>query len=97
MMFFFVFLYFTFVLDDPSFNDLIKEAETAIDAGVYPTRIYQRSSGSYFVKNVEGKTIGVFKPKDEEPYGRLNPKWTKWMHRICCPCCFGRLVGFFIL
>ena len=21
----------------------------------------------------------------EEPYGRLNPKWTKWMHRMCCP------------
>ncbi|KAG1658850.1 Phosphatidylinositol 4-kinase type 2-beta [Nymphon striatum] len=36
------------------------------------------------------KTIAVFKPKDEEPYGRLNPKWTKWMHKLCCPCCFGR-------
>lgn len=23
----------------------------------------------------------MFKPKDEEPYGRLNPKWTKWLHR----------------
>ena len=34
--------------------------------------------------------IAVFKPKDEEPYGQLNPKWTKWMHKICCPCCFGR-------
>jgi phosphatidylinositol 4-kinase type 2 len=32
----------------------------------------------------------VFKPKDEEPYGRLNPKWTKWLHKLCCPCCFGR-------
>jgi len=76
--------------DDPTFNDLIREAETAIDQGTYPTRIYQGSSGSYFVKNVDGKTIGVFKPKNEEPYGRLNPKWTKWMHRMCCPCCFGR-------
>lgn len=35
-------------------------------------------------------TIGVFKPKNEEPYGQLNPKWTKWMHKVCCPCCFGR-------
>ena len=57
------------------------KAEAAIEAGVYPTRIYQGSSGSYFVKNPEGKTIGVFKPKDEEPYGRLNPKWTKFWHR----------------
>lgn len=36
------------------------------------------------------KFLGVFKPKDEEPYGHLNPKWTKWMHKLCCPCCFGR-------
>ena len=34
--------------------------------------------------------MGVFKPKDEEPYGRLNPKWTKWLHSLCCPCLFGR-------
>lgn len=32
----------------------------------------------------------MFKPKDEEPYGHLNPKWTKWLHKTCCPCCFGR-------
>ena len=36
------------------------------------------------------RTVGVFKPKNEEPYGHLNPKWTKWMHKTCCPCCFGR-------
>jgi len=76
--------------DDPAFTELIRTAENAIDQGVDPVRIYQGSSGSYFVKNTQGKTIGVFKPKDEEPYGRLNPKWTKWMHRMCCPCCFGR-------
>jgi len=76
--------------NDPEFTELIRQAELAVDQGVYPTRIYQGSSGSYFVRNVEGETIGVFKPKDEEPYGRLNPKWTKWMHRMCCPCCFGR-------
>ena len=69
---------------------MIRSAELAIDNGIYPQRIYQGSSGSYFVKNSDGKTIGVFKPKDEEPYGRLNPKWTKWMHKMCCPCCFGR-------
>lgn len=76
--------------DDPQFSDLIWQAEVAIDNGIYPERIYQGSSGSYFVKNAGNKVIGVFKPKDEEPYGRLNPKWTKWMHKLCCPCCFGR-------
>jgi len=40
--------------------------------------------------HVVQKTVGVFKPKDEEPYGQLNPKWTKWMQKMCCPCCFGR-------
>ncbi|KAI5706231.1 hypothetical protein M8J76_013553 [Diaphorina citri] len=76
--------------DDPGFTELVRQAEIAIDNGIFPERIYQGSSGSYFVKNPTGKKIGVFKPKDEEPYGRLNPKWTKWMHKLCCPCCFGR-------
>ncbi|CAK9807456.1 Phosphatidylinositol 4-kinase type 2-beta [Anthophora quadrimaculata] len=76
--------------DDPQFSELVWQAELAIDNGIFPERIYQGSSGSYFVKNPTGKIIGVFKPKDEEPYGRLNPKWTKWMHKLCCPCCFGR-------
>lgn len=34
--------------------------------------------------------MGVFKPKNEEPYGHLNPKWTKWIHKNLFPCCFGR-------
>lgn len=76
--------------DDPQFSELVWQAECAIDNGISPERIYQGSSGSYFVKNSAGKIISVFKPKDEEPYGRLNPKWTKWMHKLCCPCCFGR-------
>ncbi|XP_076028242.1 phosphatidylinositol 4-kinase II alpha isoform X7 [Oratosquilla oratoria] len=76
--------------DDPHFTDLVRQAEIAIENGIYPERISQGSSGSYFVKNSNGKIIGVFKPKDEEPYGRLNPKWTKWLHKVCCPCCFGR-------
>uniref|UniRef100_A0A182N6Q5 Phosphatidylinositol 4-kinase type 2 n=1 Tax=Anopheles dirus TaxID=7168 RepID=A0A182N6Q5_9DIPT len=67
------------ISDDPHFSDLVYSAEIAIDAGIYPERIYQGSS-----------VVAVFKPKDEEPYGRLNPKWTKWMHKLCCPCCFGR-------
>lgn len=76
--------------NDPDFNTIIRAAENAIDSGVYPERIYQGSSGSYFVHDKDQKIIGVFKPKNEEPYGHLNPKWTKWMHKTCCPCCFGR-------
>ncbi|KAI9595922.1 phosphatidylinositol 3 and 4-kinase-domain-containing protein [Syncephalis fuscata] len=36
------------------------------------------------------QVVGIFKPKNEEPYGHLNPKWTKWLHRNCFPCFFGR-------
>ncbi|XP_048797976.1 phosphatidylinositol 4-kinase type 2-beta isoform X1 [Lagopus muta] len=79
----------TFV-DDPEFAEIVMRAEQAIECGVLPERISQGSSGSYFVKDSKGKTIGVFKPKSEEPYGHLNPKWTKYFHKICCPCCFGR-------
>ncbi|CAF1552507.1 unnamed protein product [Adineta steineri] len=75
---------------DEEYIDIVKQAERAIDGGILPVRIAAGSSGSYFVRNLEGKTIGVFKPKDEEPYGRFNPKWTKWLHKTLCPCCFGR-------
>ncbi|CAI5679222.1 phosphatidylinositol 4-kinase type 2-beta [Oreochromis niloticus] len=76
--------------EDPEFYDIIQRAEQAIESGVFPERISQGSSGSYFVKDPKGKIIGVFKPKSEEPYGHLNPKWTKYFHKLCCPCCFGR-------
>ncbi|XP_053560059.1 phosphatidylinositol 4-kinase type 2-beta isoform X2 [Bombina bombina] len=78
------------ILDDGEFADIIHRAEQAIECGVFPERISQGSSGSYFVKDPKEKIIGVFKPKSEEPYGHLNPKWTKYFHKICCPCCFGR-------
>ena len=76
--------------DDPEFYKLVVEAERAIEEGILPERIYQGSSGSYFVRSRDNLTIGVFKPKNEEPYGHLNPKWTKWMQKMCFPCCFGR-------
>lgn len=39
--------------DDPHFQEIVRIAERAIENGVYPERIYQGSSGSYFVKNME--------------------------------------------
>ncbi|XP_003226170.1 phosphatidylinositol 4-kinase type 2-beta [Anolis carolinensis] len=79
-----------FLDDDPEFGEIMQRVEQAIECGVFPERISQGSSGSYFVKDSKRNTIGVFKPKSEEPYGHLNPKWTKYFHKICCPCCFGR-------
>ena len=41
------------VFDDPAFSALVHSAEDAIAGGVNPELIYQGSSGSYFVKNLE--------------------------------------------
>ena len=72
------------------YDDVVESVRTAIELGVHPKMISQGSSGSYFARNTEGKVVGVFKPKDEEPYASRNPKWTKWIHRNLFPCFFGR-------
>jgi phosphatidylinositol 4-kinase type 2 len=72
------------------FDDVVESVKTAIELGVHPKMISQGSSGSYFARNSDGKVVGVFKPKDEEPYASRNPKWTKWIHRNLFPCFFGR-------
>lgn len=40
--------------DDPRFEELVRQTEDAIEHNVFPQRIYQGSSGSYFAKNHEG-------------------------------------------
>lgn len=39
--------------EDPDFQETIRKAEEAIEEGIYPERIFQGSSGSYFVKNCD--------------------------------------------
>ncbi|OJD32219.1 phosphatidylinositol 4-kinase type ii subunit alpha [Diplodia corticola] len=72
------------------FDDIVEGVRTAIELGTHPKLITQGSSGSYFARNPDGKVVGVFKPKDEEPYASRNPKWTKWIHRNLFPFAFGR-------
>ncbi|KAH0538070.1 hypothetical protein FGG08_005332 [Glutinoglossum americanum] len=72
------------------FEEAVESVRVAIEMGIHPKMISQGSSGSYFARNTEGKVVGVFKPKDEEPYASRNPKWTKWIHRNLFPCFFGR-------
>lgn len=81
---------FGWVTTDDEFRKFLKKVNAAIRAGINPERISQGSSGSYFVLNDKEQIIGVFKPKTEEPYGHLNPKMIKYLHRTCCPCFFGR-------
>lgn len=72
------------------FDDIVEGVRVAIELGTHPKLIAQGSSGSYFARNGDGKVVGVFKPKDEEPYASRNPKWTKWIHRNLFPFFFGR-------
>ncbi|KAF9345811.1 phosphatidyl inositol kinase [Mortierella sp. AD094] len=67
------------------FVSIVNTVKEAIRSGIQPLRIAQGSSGSYFCRNLDGKIVGVFKPKNEEPYGQLNPKWAKWIHRNLFP------------
>lgn len=73
-----------------SFEEVVESVKVAIELGIHPKMISQGSSGSYFARNSDGNVVGVFKPKDEEPYASRNPKWTKWLHRNLFPCFFGR-------
>jgi len=72
------------------FDAIVENSIQAIENGIHPKRIAAGSSGSYFIYNTNNEIVGVFKPKDEEPYGPISPKWTKWLHRNLFPCFFGR-------
>lgn len=72
------------------FDSVIDSVREAISTGIQPRLVTKGSSGSYFALNKQHKIVGIFKPKNEEPYGQLNPKWTKWLHRNIFPCFFGR-------
>ena len=49
------------------FDELIAAVRVAISRGIDPKLIKQGSSGSYFMRDSDGKVVGVMKPKDEEP------------------------------
>ncbi|KAG7910444.1 hypothetical protein KL907_001335 [Ogataea polymorpha] len=72
------------------FERIVASGAAAIELGIKPRLISSGSSGSYYVYNANYEPIGVFKPQDEEPYGPLSPKMTKWIHRNFFPCFFGR-------
>lgn len=44
--------------EDPEFEAVVRRAEVAIERCIFPERIYQGSSGSYFVKDPQGVRAG---------------------------------------
>ncbi|CAJ0577086.1 unnamed protein product, partial [Mesorhabditis spiculigera] len=75
---------------DEDFYENYRAAQEAIRKGHHPILIPEGTSGSYFVQDTTGRYLAVFKPKDEEPFAPLNPKWPKFFQRMLCFCCFGR-------
>jgi len=55
-------------------NDVLEEAEQALEEGVHPDLIEDGLGGTYFIKDRAGRSIAVFKPRDEEPLALNNPK-----------------------
>jgi len=55
------------------FTETLQNVKQAIENGIYPERIYQGSSGSYFCRDNNRNIVAVFKPKNEEPYGTFRP------------------------
>ncbi|KAL6030293.1 hypothetical protein STEG23_036191 [Scotinomys teguina] len=57
-------------LEDPEFADSVFRAEQAIETGIFPERISQGSSGSYFVKdperNIIRRTLRPAEPKEDQ-------------------------------
>lgn len=51
-----------------------EKAKDALAQGVRPKLSSVGTGGSYFISAVEGMNLAVFKPEDEEPLARNNPK-----------------------
>jgi len=53
---------------------VIEDAWNGLKVGRAPELCEEGVGGTYFMHNVAGKKIAVFKPQDEEPYNVNNPK-----------------------
>lgn len=81
---------FTTLNTPEAFANIITEAREAISSNHHPHPTSSGSSGSYIILSPHSHPLGIFKPRDEEPYADLNPRWAKWFHKMCSPCFFGR-------
>ncbi|MCO5565891.1 hypothetical protein L7F22_019566 [Adiantum nelumboides] len=85
-------------ISEEGFKKQLACVRGSIAEGLQPKMILTGSSGSYFVRsyvyqddgsgqirrlNDEYKTVAVFKPHDEEPYGDFNPKRV-FLRRYLC-------------
>ncbi len=53
---------------------LVTSVESGLRDGKHPRLALEGTSGSYFLRNHEDKTVALYKPFDEEPYAPNNPR-----------------------
>lgn len=57
-------------------------AREGLLAGVHPMLSSAGSGGAYFLKSTVGETVAVFKPSDEEPLAKNNPRGNSWVNGV---------------
>mgnify|MGYP002630408152 FL=1 len=57
-------------------------ARQGLLAGVHPMLSSGGTGGAYFLKSTVGETVAVFKPADEEPLAKNNPRGNSWMNNF---------------
>lgn len=68
---------------DEEIKQVFAEAQLADWAGIHLIRNHLGTSGSYRVRNLEGKVVAIFKPTRESPHGEHNPHfWIRIRNRI---------------
>jgi len=55
-------------------SDVLEEAVLALEDGIKPNLVEDGLGGTYFMKDRDGHSVAVFKPRDEEPLAPNNPK-----------------------
>ena len=53
--------------------EVIREAQNALEKGLYPILITEGVSGAYWMRGAQKQVVGLFKPFDEEVHAPHNP------------------------
>ncbi|XP_010528002.1 PREDICTED: phosphatidylinositol 4-kinase gamma 7-like isoform X2 [Tarenaya hassleriana] len=57
-----------------SVKQMVKEIVKAMKMGVEPLPVHSGLGGAYYFRNVQGQSVAIVKPTDEEPFAPNNPK-----------------------
>ncbi len=68
--------------DSPAMNEMIQKIQLAFRLGIRPQGTDEGCSGSYFLKDIDGKKLAIFKPSDEEVLASNTSKFSSKMKRI---------------